>query len=517
VIESLLTSPSGSIFDADVCVVGAGPVGLAVAREFLDERGTRVVLLESGGEKLEAAVQTLNRGVSPSTEYLGLEEGRSRAFGGTLWRWAGQCVRPDHEVFQPRPWIGASGWPIPADALDPYLPRASDFFQLPRGVLDSDAPVRFGLPELRLDPAAIREEPCVYVHPLNPARSRLGVFRRSQAVTTLLHATATRLVMGPSDTAATEVEVASLNGVRARVRAGVFVLACGGIENPRLLLTSGSFAKRLGALGRFLHDHPLAECATVDPHDRALLLEHATLLRRRRRGYRLRFALGAERQASAGVMACHAHLGWSAAPSLDTLRAVRPDARGLATIARHSGPIVRDLPALTRAAGRRLRGRQSAPRSGPIRLVVGSEQRPDPANRVTLLPKRDPLGVPMASVTWEAGEAERATMREMVATLDGEFRRTGLATVRPAAWLDDPDEWRAHVYEALHHMGTTRMSTSPSDGVVDANGRVHATDNVFVAGTSVFPVGGGANPTFGAVALALRLADHLKSRRGHRG
>ena len=61
-----------------------------------------------------------------------------------------------------------------------------------------------------------------------------------------------------------------------------------------------------------------------------------------------------------------------------------------------------------------------------------------------------------------------------------------------------------------HHMGTTRMHNDPKLGVVDENCKVHGTDNLFIAGSSVFPSSGFANPTLTLVSLALRLADHIK-------
>ena len=63
-----------------------------------------------------------------------------------------------------------------------------------------------------------------------------------------------------------------------------------------------------------------------------------------------------------------------------------------------------------------------------------------------------------------------------------------------------------------HPSGTTRMSASPRDGVVDADGRVHGIDNLYVAGSSTFPTSGHFNPTLAIVALSARLADHLARR-----
>ncbi len=144
-------------------------------------------------------------------------------------------------------------------------------------------------------------------------------------------------------------------------------------------------------------------------------------------------------------------------------------------------------------------------------MVVDSEQGPNSDSRVSLGDDRDQLGLPMATVDWRLGELERRTMGAMVEAVAAEFLRLNLAIVWPAEWLTDAAEWPAHVSDSLHHIGTTRMAPTPADGVVDENCRVHGLANLFVAGTSVFPASGAANPTLAAVALGLRLADHLKS------
>ena len=80
-------------------------------------------------------------------------------------------------------------------------------------------------------------------------------------------------------------------------------------------------------------------------------------------------------------------------------------------------------------------------------------------------------------------------------------------------WLADPaGGWGDDLQGGYHHMGTTRMADDPKEGVVDRDCRVHGIANLYIAGSSVFPTGGYANPTLTIVALALRMADHLKSR-----
>ena len=84
----------------------------------------------------------------------------------------------------------------------------------------------------------------------------------------------------------------------------------------------------------------------------------------------------------------------------------------------------------------------------------------------------------------------------------------GIHTFRSQV-LDRPGDL-PELLDMKHPMGTTRMSGSPATGVVDSNCRVHGVSNLYVAGSSVFPTGGHANPTLLIIALAARLADHIQ-------
>ena len=92
-----------------------------------------------------------------------------------------------------------------------------------------------------------------------------------------------------------------------------------------------------------------------------------------------------------------------------------------------------------------------------------------------------------------------------------ELGRTGAGRVQLLDWVTrGEDTWPATLSGGWHHMGTTRMHENPRLGVVDANCRVHGLGNLYVAGASVYPTGGAANPTLTLVAVSLRLSDHLK-------
>jgi choline dehydrogenase-like flavoprotein len=139
------------------------------------------------------------------------------------------------------------------------------------------------------------------------------------------------------------------------------------------------------------------------------------------------------------------------------------------------------------------------------------EQAPHRDSRVTLDTDRDRLGCRRASLHWRLSELDKHTAHRGHAILAEEFARSGLGEFRSAMGsIDDP--WPDRLRGARHHMGTTRMHADPRRGVVDADGRVHGVANLYVAGSSVFPTSGAANPTLTIVALALRLAAHLRQR-----
>ena len=158
-------------------------------------------------------------------------------------------------------------------------------------------------------------------------------------------------------------------------------------------------------------------------------------------------------------------------------------------------------------------------RSGAYGLfvIVRGEQAPNPASRLMLDDERDALGMPRIKLDWRFSEIERHTVRVLMSTFDRELERLGLGKLETSDWLkgEAAETWQNdpllgnHHIAGYHHMGTTRMASSPKEGVVNADSRVHALENLYIAGSSVFPTSGWANPTLTILALTLKLADHL--------
>jgi choline dehydrogenase-like flavoprotein len=130
-------------------------------------------------------------------------------------------------------------------------------------------------------------------------------------------------------------------------------------------------------------------------------------------------------------------------------------------------------------------------------------------SRVMLSERRDALGTPEMKLDWHVSESDIDAIPAWLELFDADLRSRGIGRVIAPA-----EGWDRGIIGGPHHMGTTRMSADPRTGVVDEHCRVHSVDNLYIAGSSVFTTGGYANPTFTLLALALRLADTLRSRLG---
>ncbi|WP_271023676.1 GMC family oxidoreductase [Rhizobium sp. RCAM05973] len=161
---------------------------------------------------------------------------------------------------------------------------------------------------------------------------------------------------------------------------------------------------------------------------------------------------------------------------------------------------------------RLIRKRGLSHRSTELRFDAMAEQRLDPESRVTLSKQRDRLGQPLARVDWKIGSCEIESIKRFAQIMVDEFDRVGLPRPQLADWIEADDSGAAAFMDMAHPSCTTRMGTDPLTSVVDPNAMVHGIDGLFVAGSSVFPTPGHANPTLMVLTLAIRLADHLKRR-----
>jgi choline dehydrogenase-like flavoprotein len=497
--------PDGSEIESDVCIVGAGAAGITLARELAATRLT-VCLLESGGLEPDALTQSLCRGDNVGLAYYPLEANRQRAFGGTTWLWAGWCRPLDKLDFEVRPWIPDSGWPFEKTELLPFYRRAHAVCDL--GPFEYDP--AYWQDRLRLSCLPLRDAEAVSKIYQLSAPTRFGAayrdeLTRASNVRVVLYANVMEIEATEGAAAVTRLRVACLGGARFTARARYYVLAAGGIENARLLLLSNrSQPPGLGnandLVGRYFMEHlhfPAGAIRLTRAQGAAL-----AFYRRDGRAAVARLFLPHTIQEREQLLNC----------SCKPEPAYWSDRLGLTTTLRRASSAARRL---RRLLAREDDQQRPSPQTKRLRLHHTLEQAPNRDSRVTLSDERDPLGLPRVRLDWRTTMLDRRTAARAPQLIGDAFRRAGLGQLEIDPH-DDDRAWPPPPLQGLrgHHMGTTRMHLSPRRGVVDAQCRVHGIANLFVAGSSVFPTAGAGTPTLTIVALALRLAEHLKTLTG---
>ena len=521
--------PDGTVVRSTVCVIGAGVAGLTIARE-LNRANIDCCLVESGGFTPEERLADLYRGESVEPRYHFADGSRSRYFGGSSNCWAGWSRPFDPIDFVTRDWVTDSGWPFTGDELTRFAERATSVLELDTpdyGLAEWGARLaKDGRPLLDVQGSDLEST----VIQLSPP-TRLGVryreeLRRARHVAVYLHANVTELEMDPEKDTIRRVHVRTLDGSRLVVEAATYVLACGGIDNARVLLASqGRSPAGVGndhdVVGRYYMDHPRATWGyALDVDALPALRAYDARFQGRNRWFPsnrtlgvANFAVRAATQEARGMLNSRAWVAatfrgdrtneaWEGYRRRDTppaMRSRRAELQGIVGLARH--PISLGACVATRV----LR---------PARLLTGFqlhaivESDPNSQSRITLLDERDALGMQRVRVDWRMGDLVKHTFDETFTMLAAELAGHGWSVVPTRGllghdWPDDLD------WGTWHHIGTTRMHASPRLGVVDADCRVHGVANLFVAGSSVFPTSGCNFPTFTLTCLALRLADHL--------
>jgi choline dehydrogenase-like flavoprotein len=517
----------------DICIIGTGPAGATIARE-LSNTNLRVTILESGGTERQAEADALNE-----IESIGWPRVmdqwlvRNRILGGSSYTWGGRCAPFDDIDLERRDWIPHSGWPLKPGDLAPYYERGAKHLGLGSSSWVTDdriwAVIGRQQPKLKLDEKKLA--PMFWQLSRDPItwtdRVRFGRHLASYIgpnVTVVTNATVLRVNVAESGAAVESVEFATPGGRRWSLPASTVALCTGAIENARILLSSDNVAaqgvgNKNDLVGRFLMDHPRANVARLTVEQGKAVMKTFGVFRSREAGanrYHYGVRLAPDLQCAEQLPNCSMHVTAIGSGADD-----QPWV-SLKRIAMREANIRRDLLPVVANAGLVASGlvdyfilRKGLPHKvSGYALQVMCEQIPNRDSRVTLSDRRDPLGMRIPRIDWRVSEVEARAARRITELMAEQITGMGLEPPVVDQWIDDGAMFPHDVIRDIAHpTGTTRMANDPASGVVDSRCQVHGVDGLFVAGTSVFPTAGHANPTQLIVAMAVRLADTLKARR----
>jgi choline dehydrogenase-like flavoprotein len=537
---------SEAVIEADICIVGAGPAGITLAREFIGSP-QRVVLLESGTFENDSHIQELND-AQVDSEYLAsdaLSVGRRRQFGGTPNKWVystepadgrlyARCVPPESIDFELHADDPSLRWPFSFNDIRPYYERAQTVWNGGRFDYAVDTWAD-GAPSIQTTKGLLQTR----ISQHGPSDVFITRYRDdlllAANIYVYLECTAIALTADGGAGGVTGLRVARGDGRAFSVVADQYVLACGGVENAQVLLSSeatqpGAEGNRHDNIGRYVTDHPEFRLGCIFPatdevyedlalydlrwSGRQMVSGFLTLSDEVKRSEKLLnlSAAMAPRGKGFGTAAHRAISGLAAAvryrqaPSglwAATMPALRSPGAGFAFLR------TRNAEHYTEYRGGWSRPGANREKFETIELWSECEQTPHRDSRLTLTDGRDWLGRKKLRFNHFWSKSDRDNVSRSIQIFADELRSAGLGRFEP--WGEFEGYARPR-FAGLHHpMGATRMHSDPRFGVVDDDCRVHGLPNVYVAGSSVFPTGVGyANPTLTLLALATRLADHLK-------
>lgn len=538
--------PTDRIVESEVCIIGAGPAGITLAREFAGQN-FQVCLLESGGLEFNQETQSLCEGDTIGDPFLALDDTRCRQFGGNANRWLikignnqmGVRYVPLDEVdFEKRDWLPYSGWPFSKSHLDPFYQRAQSVCKIGPFAYDAEAwedaqTSRLPLSDNRVTTTMFQFGPRnVFTHEYR------NEINQAANITTYLNANVVEIETSEVARTVTRVRVACLQGNGFWVTAKVFILATGGIESARLLLLSNKTQKTgLGnqndLVGRFFMDHPLVYSGMFIPSNPEIFNTTALYDMRRVNNVPVMGKLSLTQEVMRREQLLNISTVLFPRPNFYQLKAINSLKTLLEDIRnpgiqkdtlKHLSNVMFGIDYIVVAAylaaskqqsflhgfgrGGWSEVRNNQRRFKMFEVLHQTEQAPDPANRVMLSAERDRLGSQKVQVHWRWGDIDSHSIKRAQEIFTEEIARAGLGQLHIERNGDLPQI--GSPAGTAHHLGTTRMHLDPKQGVVDENCRVHGVSNLFIASSSVFPTGGYANPTLTIVALAIRLADRVK-------
>ncbi len=538
--------PKDEVIQTEVCIVGAGPAGITLARELIGQ-DFRVCLVESGDLEFNKDTQSLSEGETVGDPFPNLQDMRHRQFGGHANVWNVEInhkqlglrhMTLDEIDFEKRDCMPYSGWPFSKSHLNPFYERAHEVCKLSS----------FGYDALTWEDAQSPRLPFIgdrvttSMFQFGPRDIFTNEYRKqinqSPNITTYLNANVVEIETDETAKNVTRVCLACLQGNKFWIVAKIFILATGGIENARLLLLSKQTQKTgLGnqndVVGRFFMDHPIICSGMLYPSSRKIFnstalydlrqvsnvpvmgkLHLTEQVMRREQLLNMSFILFPRDYKYRSAAKTSAKTLFS---SIGRGQLPRNALQHLGNVMMHIDDLVSDwykyhikkqdlFPNLSYGGWSERKGNEN--RYVKFELVSQTEQVPNPDNRVTLSTKLDRLGCPQAKLGYRWSEIDIRSIKRSQAILAEEMTRAGNGKLQ----IEQNGELPVVLSFSTHHnMGTTRMHIDPKQGVVDANCQVHGISNLLIAGSSVFPTGGYANPTLTIIALAIRLADRVKT------
>ena len=507
-----------SKFSGDVCIVGGGTSGIILASDLI-KSNLKVIILESGGLKPDKNSEYLNYGENIGLKYYPLDTARARYYGGSHNRWhvylgrkqLGARIRPlDSIDFEKRDYLPFSGWPFGKNDLDDYYAKAEEICHTAPQHYDVDS--WFKNPpyqKLPFDKNLLETILYKFISKDTMLKEHGEFVKHSDNIQLMLYANAIEIETDDPANNVTGIKTACLDGKKFNVSAKVYVLAAGGIEIPRLMLSCNKKMKcgignQNDLVGRYFMEHLHFWSGIFIPFEEKMI--HQTTLYNDIQWINdvpviAKIAISESAMRSKGLINHNVQL----IPRL-VLRSSLYDEyyKDIDKVVPNRFKPVLNIVRKGLIKTSKLIDRRKLP---VYVLANMTEQVPNPQSRVTLGTELDVFGLPRVKLNWQVTRQDIENAFHVQTIIKKEIERNKLGRFLMKLKKDAIPHG---LHGGYHHIGTTRMSHDRKEGVVDPNCKVYGTSNLYIAGPSVFPTSGYANPVLTIIAISLRLSEHLK-------
>ncbi len=512
----------------EVIVVGGGTSGLLLASQ-LGTKGANVCVVESGSYTVNQNSESLNDVINLGREYNGTKSGRLRVLGGTSKIWGGAFIPFLKSDLSDRPYVNLKKWPIDWEEIYEEIPELERIFSLSSGSYES---AHLSESRLKAD-GIIDDEMFVNRFAKWPKFSKRNVFKlfkddliKSKNVTVIVNATVVELLKPHySCETLSGLKIKNTHFQEKDITADKIVLASGAIESTRILLNyknslSNKTIDRSGYLGVGFNDHvsvQLGEVCNLN-HEAINKLVGFRFQAGMMRSHRWELTPKQQKDLSSPSAWVHLSFEQKEQSAFHSLRLIMQSVQtGKLPSLSNILNLFKEIPYLTRLIlWRFFRSQLLAPLNATFRINIVLEQLPKSSNFLRLARERDCYGTPKLELFWDIDDFDANSIMKVAKLFEQYWDKNLESILGKIHWYQDIkqslDLNMIKSTDIFHPASTTRMAEDESKGIVDTNLCVFGTKNLFVLSTSVFPCGGSANPTMTLLLLALRLANHLKSK-----